>query len=67
MRRVFVVIGLSSGVCPQVYCFRKRKDAEAYSKKLAKEMDFHEENYCPASDGWHNDENDIWIEEAKLR
>lgn len=66
-KRLFVVIGLSSGVCPQVCCFRRRKDAEAHSKRLAREMDFREEDYCPTTGNWHNDENDIWIEEAELR
>jgi len=66
-KKIFVVIGLYSGVCPQVCCFRRRKDAEAHSKKLAKEMDFREEDYCLRTANWHNDKNDIWIEEAELR
>ena len=66
-KKIFVVIGLSSGVCPQICCFKKWKDAEAHSKKLAKEMDFREEDYYPRTGNWHNDKNDIWVEEAKLR
>lgn len=66
-KKIFVVIGLSSGVCPQIKCFRPYDKALRYSKGLAKEMDFRKEDYCPRTDGWHNDENDIWIEEAELR
>jgi hypothetical protein len=67
MSKIFAVIGLSSGVCPQISCFRKREEAKAYSKRLAKQMDFHKEDYCPRTGGWHNDENDIWVEKAELR
>jgi hypothetical protein len=66
-KKLFVVIGLSLGICPQVRCFKKWKDAKAHSKRLAKEMDFHKEDYCPRTGNWHNDKNDIWIEEAELR
>ena len=66
-KKLVVVVGLSSGICPQVCCFRDWKQALTHSRKLAKEMDFRKEDYCLRTGSWHNDKDDIWIEEAEFR